>query len=208
MILAAGLGTRLRPLTDRVPKALIDVAGVTMIERVARALIEAGVAEVHVGMLDPNPLVAGKGVARLREAGIIVHEPRADSGAEALNRGFIKRMQQGMPFVRCKMAMSLDGRTAMASGESQWITSPAAREDVQRLRAGACAVVTGVNTVLSDNPGLNVRPEQLSEEDARRAGQRQPRRVVIDSALRTPPESKIVALDGEVLFLVGSPPPQ
>ncbi len=169
------------------------------------ALIEAGVAEVYIGMLDPNPLVSGKGVERLREAGIAVYEPWPELSAESLNPGFIKRMQQGLPFVRCKMAMSLDGRTAMASGESQWITGPAARADVQRLRAGACAVVTGVNTVLSDNPGLNLRPDQLLEADVLAIGKRQPRRVIIDSALRSPPDSKIVSLEGEVLFLVGSP---
>lgn len=169
------------------------------------ALIAAEVAEVYIGMFDPNPLVAGKGLERLRQAGIVVHDLSASVNAEALNPGFIKRMQHGLPYVRCKMAMSLDGRTAMASGESQWITSPGARADVQRLRAGACAIVTGVNTVLSDNPGLNVRPEQLDAADAAVIGDRQPRRVVIDSFLRTPPESKIIQLDGEVLFLVGSP---
>jgi len=169
------------------------------------ALIAAEVAEVYIGMFDPNPLVAGKGVERLRQAGIMVHDLSSSVNAEALNAGFIKRMQHGLPYVRCKMAMSLDGRTAMASGESQWITSPAARADVQRLRAGACAIVTGVTTVLSDNPGLNVRTDQLDAADAAVIGDRQPRRVVIDSSLRTPPESKIIHLDGEVLFLVGTP---
>jgi diaminohydroxyphosphoribosylaminopyrimidine deaminase / 5-amino-6-(5-phosphoribosylamino)uracil reductase len=169
------------------------------------ALIAAQVAEVYIGMFDPNPLVAGKGVERLRQAGIVVHDLSASVNAQALNRGFIKRMQQGLPFVRCKMAMSLDGRTAMASGESQWITSAGARADVQRLRAAACAIVTGVNTVLGDNPGLNVRTDQLDADDAAAIGTRQPRRVVIDSFLRTPPESKIIQLDGEVLFLVGAP---
>jgi len=169
------------------------------------ALIAAEVAEVYIGMFDPNPLVAGKGAERLRRAGIVVHDLSSSVNAGALNPGFIKRMQQGLPYVRCKMAMSLDGRTAMASGESQWITSPGARADVQRLRAGACAVVTGVNTVLSDNPGLNVRTEQLDAADVTAIGTRQPRRVVIDSFLRTPPESKIIQLEGEVLFLVGAP---
>ncbi|MDT8427428.1 MAG: bifunctional diaminohydroxyphosphoribosylaminopyrimidine deaminase/5-amino-6-(5-phosphoribosylamino)uracil reductase RibD [Pseudomonadales bacterium] len=176
------------------------------------ALIAAGVAEVYLGMLDPNPLVAGQGAERLRQAGIRVYGPLLEQECAALNPGFSKRMRLGMPFVRCKMAMSLDGRTAMASGESQWITGPASRADVQRLRAGACAMVTGVNTVLSDNPGLNVRAEQLKPDDAEQdideLVHRQPRRVIIDSGLRTPPESKIVTLDGDVLFLVGTPHPQ
>src|SRR5690606_12760465 len=107
------------------------------------ALIAAGVAEVVFGMYDPNPLVAGKGVGLLRDAGIQVHGPVLEDEARQINRGFIKRMSLGMPFVRCKMAMSLDGRTAMASGESQWITGPAARGDVQRLRAQSCAILTG-----------------------------------------------------------------
>ena len=170
-----------------------------------QALINAGVKEVVYGMLDPNPLVAGKGVEALREAGIQVTGPVLEDEARLLNRGFIKRMSEGLPFVRCKMAMSLDGRTAMASGESQWITGPAARADVQRLRAESCAVVTGVNTVLSDNPSLNVRQEQLQHPDAAEIVKRQPRRVIIDSSLRTPPESRILQLPGDVLFLVGAP---
>jgi diaminohydroxyphosphoribosylaminopyrimidine deaminase / 5-amino-6-(5-phosphoribosylamino)uracil reductase len=177
------------------------------------ALVEAGVAEVYIAMLDPNPRVSGKGIERLLAAGIRVHPPGIfpdgpdgiAAQAAALNPGFIKRMQTGMPYVRCKMAMSLDGRTAMASGESQWITSTAARVDVQRMRAGASAIVTGVNTVLSDNPSLNVRPEQLPPEEQLAAGERQPLRVVIDSSLRTPPESRIVTLPGEILFIVGNP---
>lgn len=173
-----------------------------------QALINAGVKEVVFAMHDPNPLVAGKGVQALRDAGIKVEGPILEAEAKAINRGFIRRMTEGLPFVRCKMAMSLDGRTAMASGESQWITGPQARADVQRLRAESCAVVTGVNTVLSDNPALNVRAEQLQHEDAHEIAKRQPRRVIFDSSLRTPPESKILQVPGDVLFMVGSPHPQ
>ncbi|MDP1930835.1 MAG: bifunctional diaminohydroxyphosphoribosylaminopyrimidine deaminase/5-amino-6-(5-phosphoribosylamino)uracil reductase RibD [Gammaproteobacteria bacterium] len=174
------------------------------------ALITAGVTEVIFAMLDPNPLVAGKGAQALRDAGVKVTWPLLEDDARTLNRGFIKRMDEGLPFVRCKLAMSLDGRTAMASGESQWITGPAARADVQKLRAESCAVLTGVNTVLSDNPGLNVRAEQLQGADvsidrANEAAARQPLRVILDSSLRTPPESKILSLPGDVLFLVGAP---
>jgi len=179
------------------------------------ALITAGVTEVVFAMLDPNPLVAGKGAQALRDAGVKVTWPMLEDEARALNRGFIKRMDEGLPFVRCKLAMSLDGRTAMASGESQWITGPAARADVQRLRAESCAVLTGVNTVLSDNPSLNVRPEQLlatatvgaspARDSLVDGAPRQPLRVILDSSLRTPPESKILSLPGDVLFLVGAP---
>ena len=174
------------------------------------ALISAGVAEVVFGMLDPNPVVGGKGIQSLRGAGIKVSGPLLEDESRALNRGFIKRMTEGLPYVRCKIAMSLDGRTAMASGESQWITGPAARADVQRLRAAACAVVTGVNTVLIDNPSLNVRPEQwqahdLSAAQLREIDSRQPLRVIVDSALRTPPQAKILTLPGDALVLTCSP---
>ena len=172
------------------------------------ALIAAEVAEVVFGMYDPNPLVAGKGVALLREAGIAVQGPLLEAEARQLNRGFIKRMSAGLPFVRCKMAMSLDGRTAMASGESQWITGPEARGDVQRLRAQSCAVLTGVNTILADDPSLNVRAEQLPDENAVEIARRQPLRVVVDSTLRTPADARILTLPGNALILTGAPNPQ
>lgn len=165
------------------------------------ALIEAGVEAVVYGMKDPNPAVAGQGIERLRDAGIKVRGPVLEAEAIALNRGFAKRMTRGLPWLRCKMAMSLDGRTAMASGESQWITGAEARADVQRLRAGSCAVMTGVNTVIGDNPSLNVRAEQLQLPDAERIARRQPLRVVIDSALRTPPDSRTIDLPGQLLLL-------
>lgn len=173
-----------------------------------QALIDAGVAEVVFAMLDPNPLVAGKGVQTLKDAGVKVSGPLLESEARDVNRGFIKRMTDGLPYVRCKMAMSLDGRTAMASGESQWITGPEARSDVQRLRAESCAIVTGVNTILGDDPSLNVRANELLEQAASKKSDRQPRRVIVDSSLRTPPGSKILTLPGQVLFLVGAPHPQ
>ncbi|MEX0738785.1 MAG: bifunctional diaminohydroxyphosphoribosylaminopyrimidine deaminase/5-amino-6-(5-phosphoribosylamino)uracil reductase RibD [Pseudohongiella sp.] len=172
------------------------------------ALIQAGIAEVVYAGSDPNPQVSGQGLQRLREAGIRVRGPVLADEADALNRGFLKRMTQGLPWVRCKMAMSLDGRTAMASGESKWITGAAARADVQLMRASSCAVVTGVNTVLSDNPSLNVRPDQVSEAHAALIGERQPMRVVLDSSLRTPPDSRLIDLPGDILFLTGQPHPQ
>lgn len=136
------------------------------------ALIAAGVARVIYGMEDPNPKVAGRGLESLRSAGIDVCGPLLQTQAAALNIGFIKRMREGLPFVRIKLAMSLDGRTAMANGESKWITGPAARLDVQNLRARSCAIVTGLGTVEADDPAMTVR---LSGHD------RQPLRVVIDS---------------------------
>ena len=114
----------------------------------AEALVEAGVAKVVVAMRDPNPLVAGRGIERLRRAGIEVEEGVLENEARELNPGFIARMARGRPFVRMKMAMSLDGRTAMRSGESQWITGPCARREVQRLRARSSVIMTGVESVI------------------------------------------------------------
>lgn len=149
----------------------------------ADALLEAGVARVVAAMEDPNPRVSGNGLARLREAGVDVASGLLAAQAEALNPGFVKRMRQGLPYVRVKSAMSLDGRTAMASGESKWITSPGARQDVQHLRARSCAIVTGVGTVLADDPAMTVRLEGRT---------RQPLRVVVDAQLRTPPQARIL----------------
>ena len=168
------------------------------------ALIHAGVAEVIFAGADPNPKVSGRGLTRMREAGITVTGPVLPEQADAINPGFIKRMKTGLPWVRCKMAMSLDGRTAMASGESKWITGPAARADVQRLRATSCAVLTGVNTVLVDNPSLNVRLEQLTDPRALHLAGKQPLRVVLDSALRTPMDARIFESQGDVLLLCAS----
>lgn len=167
------------------------------------ALIEAGVAEVVFAMRDPDPRVAGQGLERLRQAGIRIRGPLQEESAVALNRGFIKRMTAGLPWLRGKLAMSLDGRTAMADGESQWITGPAARADVQWLRAGSCAIMTGVNTVIRDDPRMTVRSGQLDHPDADRVARRQPERVILDSALRTPPQARILRQQGETLIFSG-----
>lgn len=167
-----------------------------------RALIEAGVRQVIVAGLDPNPQVSG--VGQLEAAGIEVFRFE-DFAAEAaeLNKGFLRRMDLGRPFVRCKLAMSLDGRTALADGQSKWITGPEARADAQLLRAASCAIVTGVNTILADDPALNVRPDALTGGDrvlveARLAEAGQPLRVIVDSKLRTPGKAKTLSLPGEV----------
>ncbi len=127
----------------------------------ADALVSAGLARVVAAMQDPNPEVAGRGMQRLAQAGIEVRSGVLEGEARALNKGFLKRMEHGLPFVRVKLAMSLDGRTAMASGESQWITGPAARSAVQRLRAQASVVLTGADTVLADGARLTVRADEL-----------------------------------------------
>ncbi|MBX9914281.1 MAG: bifunctional diaminohydroxyphosphoribosylaminopyrimidine deaminase/5-amino-6-(5-phosphoribosylamino)uracil reductase RibD [Pseudomonadaceae bacterium] len=154
----------------------------------ADALISAGVARVVVAMQDPNPQVAGSGVARLQAAGIEVQCGVLEAEARLLNAGFIKRMEQGLPLVRVKLAMSLDGRTAMASGESQWITGPAARAAVQRLRARSSIVLTGADSVLADAARMTVRPDELglNAELTALAMTRPPLRVLVDGRLRVP----------------------
>lgn len=152
----------------------------------ADSLVQAGVARVVVAMTDPNPEVAGRGLQRLRDAGIEVTDGVLPGEAEKLNPGFLRRMRGGQPFVKVKVAASLDGRTAMASGESQWVTGAAARSDVQRLRARSGAIVTGIGTVLADDPSLTVRPEQMGPPDAATLPRQQPLRVVLDRQLRTP----------------------
>lgn len=152
----------------------------------AVALIEAGVKKVVVAMADPDPRVAGNGIAMLREAGIAVEVGLLEEEARALNPGFIQRMTLGRPYVRLKMAMSLDGRTAMRSGESQWITGPHARREVQRLRARSSVVMTGVESVIFDNSRLTVRADQLGLANAEAVAERQPLRLVVDTRLRLP----------------------
>ncbi len=156
------------------------------------ALIDAGVSRVVVAMQDPNPLVACAGLKKLQQAGIEVVCGVLEEDAKAINRGFIKRMTKGLPFIRSKLAMSLDGRTAMANGESKWITGGRARADVQRLRAESSAIVTGINTVLADDPSLNVRLEEQVL---------QPVRVVLDNHLQMPPDAKMATLEGRSLIL-------
>ena len=164
------------------------------------ALLEACVSRVVAAMVDPNPLVGGGGLARLRGQGIETRVGVLEQDAQALNPGFVKRMQQGLPYVRCKLAASLDGRTAMPSGESKWITSEAARRDVQFLRARSSAIVTGIGTVLADDPRMNVRLER-ADLPGIELGEtvRQPLRVVVDSRLRTPGGARILNLPGQSL---------
>lgn len=154
----------------------------------AEALVEAGVARVVAAMRDPNPQVAGRGLERLRGAGIEVAAGVLEAEARELNLGFIQRMETGLPLVRVKLAMSLDGRTAMASGESQWITGPAARAAVQRLRARSSAVITGADTVLMDGARLTVRGDELgvSPDQVALALGRPPLRVLVDGRGRVP----------------------
>ena len=170
----------------------------------ANALIDAGVARVVIACEDPNPEVSGKGIKLLQDAGIEVACGLFEDQARDLNKGFIKRHEQGLPWVLVKMAASLDGRTAMASGQSQWITTPPARQDVQRLRAASCAIITGIGTQLMDDPSLTVRitHEELGVEDSLQ----QPLRVVVDSNLQMaatarmfeqPGPTLIATLDGE-----------
>ena len=169
----------------------------------ADALVKAGVSRVVAAMQDPNPQVAGNGLNRLREAGIEVDCGLLEAQAQALNPGFIKRMQQGLPWVRVKLAMSLDGRTAMASGESKWITGPAARADVQRLRARSGAVVSGADSVLLDDSALTVRAAELDlpADEAAAAAERQPLRVLIDSLRRVPLDQRFFRETGPTLVI-------
>lgn len=167
------------------------------------ALIAAGVSRVVAAMQDPNPQVAGRGLYRLQQAGIDVSHGLMMREVEALNKGFLKRMRTGFPYVQLKLGASLDGRTAMASGESKWITSPQARRDVQRLRAQSHAILTSSATVLADDPQLTVRWTEL--DDATQAVYpqdtlRQPVRIVIDSQNRVTPEHRIVQQPGDTWF--------
>lgn len=161
----------------------------------ANAIVTAGITKVICAMQDPNPLVAGQGLALLQANNIETASGLMQAQAEALNAGFIKRMTQQKPFVRCKVACSLDGKTALANGESQWITSEHARLDVQYWRARSCAILTGIGTVLSDNPSMNIR---LENGDLKKIS-RQPLKVIVDSTLQTPTDGKILQ-EGNVLI--------
>ena len=184
------------------------------------ALLKAGIAKVIAAMQDPNPLVAGSGLAHLQAHNIEVASGLMQAQAEALNLGFISRMTRKQPFIRCKIAASLDGKTALNNGASQWITSEPARLDVQHWRARSCAILTGIGTVLADNPSMNVRtPSPLMGEPAigfpasvgakaPNAGVkgwgegeyiRQPLKVIVDSQLQTPIDAKILQ-GGNVLI--------
>ena len=157
----------------------------------ADALIAAGVARVVVAVQDPNPMVAGEGIARLRAAGIAVACGLMEAEARELNIGFFARMTRGTPLLRSKIAMSLDGRTALANGISKWITGDAARLDVQHWRARSCAVLTGIGTVLADDARLNVRDIET---------ERQPLRVVLDSRLRMPLTARMLQARGVLIY--------
>ncbi|MCV6605657.1 MAG: bifunctional diaminohydroxyphosphoribosylaminopyrimidine deaminase/5-amino-6-(5-phosphoribosylamino)uracil reductase RibD [Porticoccaceae bacterium] len=167
----------------------------------AQALINAGTGRLVYGMEDPNPKVSGRGLQLLRDAGITVEGPVLETQCRQLNPGFCKRMLTGLPRLTVKLAMSLDGRTAMASGESQWITGPAARADVQKLRAGSCAIVTGIGTVLQDDPAMTVRDSALAVERNGKATLRQPLKVVLDSNGQLPANAAIRTQPGELLVV-------
>lgn len=157
-------------------------------------LIAAGIRRVVYGAADPNPRVNGRGEKALVAAGIEVQGGLLAAESERLNAGFILRMRRGWPLVRTKIAASLDGRTALAGGQSQWLTGSAAREDVQRWRARSAAIMTGIGTIIADDPSLNVR-------EAGRPAAQQPLRVILDSRYRTPPAARILAPPGDVLVV-------
>lgn len=178
----------------------------------ANALIDAGIARVVCAMQDPNPKVAGKGFERLRAAGIEVCVGVLEQDANALNRSFIFRMTQHRPWVQLKLAASLDGQIALANGNSQWITSPCARADVQKYRAQACAVLSTSQTVIADNASLNVRPSQLPESVQAHylstgfaadmsKGVRQPKRVILDRQGLLTRELKLFGSLGDLIVL-------
>lgn len=167
----------------------------------AKGLVDAGVRNVIAAMYDPNPLVAGKGLGILADAGIESAVGLLKENAEELNKGFLKRMRTGRPFVQLKLAMSIDGKTAMANGESKWITGAQARADVQQYRAKASAILSTSQTVLADNPSLNVRWAELPQEvQARYTEQnlRQPVRVILDSAHKVRSDFNLFLTDSPV----------
>lgn len=173
----------------------------------SEALLAAGVKRVVAAMDDPNPKVAGEGLAQLAGAGVAVESDVMRREAERLNPGFIQRMRNGRPWVRCKLAMSLDGRTALASGESRWITGEAARQDVQAWRARSSAVMTGSGTVLADDPALTVRLEPALWMRRGSGEVRQPLRVVMDGRLRTPAAARLLKQPGRTRIFTVNPDP-
>lgn len=165
------------------------------------AIIQAGVAEVHASMLDPNPLVAGKGLDRLRAAGIAVHLGQGEQEAREIMEAYLKWIVTRVPFVTAKFAMSLDGKIATTSGDSRWITGEESRSYVHELRAASDAILVGVNTVLADDPQLTARDERGQ------ALPHQPLRVVLDSHARTPPTARMLKQAGKTLVAVARPDP-
>ena len=164
------------------------------------SLLSAGATRIVVASTDPNPQVNGQGLEFLRRTGLAVDVGLMAGEAEALNPGFFKRMREGRPWVRVKLAISLDGRTALANGDSKWISSEASRLDVQKWRARSSAILTGIGTVLADNPSMNVR---LKNSLSGQTGFRQPLRVIADSRWRTPVDSRIMA-DSATLIIAGT----
>ncbi|HEV2110293.1 MAG TPA: bifunctional diaminohydroxyphosphoribosylaminopyrimidine deaminase/5-amino-6-(5-phosphoribosylamino)uracil reductase RibD [Gammaproteobacteria bacterium] len=158
----------------------------------ADAVIAVNIARVVAAMTDPNPLVSGNGFERIKGAGIAMAQGLMEAEARALNPGFISRMTRGRPWVRSKLAVSLDGRTALADGESKWISGEASRQDVHRWRARSSAVLTGIGTLLKDDPTLNVRLE---------GEWRQPLKIVIDPNLSTPPDAKIFKQNPDSVYI-------
>ena len=164
------------------------------------AVLAARVGRVVCAMVDPNPRVRGVGIKRLQTAGIEIESGLLEAEAHALNCGYVQRMEKGLPWVRVKLAASLDGRIALANGSSRWITGEAARGDVQRWRARSSAVLTGSGTVLCDDPQLNVRLENGQPAD------RQPLRVIADSELKTPPAARVLSKPGQVVIFAAVTP--
>ena len=167
----------------------------------AVALVDAGITRVVVAMVDPNPQVSGRGIGRLRDAGVQVDVGLLEEDARRLNPGFVSRMERHRPFVRLKMAMSVDGRTAMGSGESQWITGPEARRQVQLLRARSSAILSGVESVIMDDSRLTVRSQELCLSDADDIAHRQPLRVILDTHLRLPLAAACLTVPGRTLVV-------
>ena len=169
----------------------------------ADALVTAGVRRVVIAMTDPNPQVSGRGIAKLQQAGIQVSCDILAAEAAKLNRGFIKRMVTGKPYVTVKLAVSLDGKIALANGVSQWITGSQARKDVQRHRASSCAILTGSGTARADNPSLLVRPEEARFEHYPFADIRQPLRVVVDRSNKLEPALQLFSDQHPTIQVVG-----
>ena len=168
----------------------------------ANALIEGGVKKVCIAMLDPNPLVSGRGGEKLNQAGIEVRVGLLESDAQALNKGFVRRMKYGLPYVILKMASSLDGRTALQNGKSQWITGAESRLEVHKLRASCGAIITGIGTVLADDPSLTVRlPSDVLSAMNLEVETCQPLRVVFDSELNMPLNAKMLSEPGRTLIV-------
>jgi len=169
----------------------------------AEGLINAGVKKVIAAMVDPNPQVSGKGLAMLEQAGIDTSYGLLEQEAQNINTGFVKLMTTNFPYIRCKLAASLDGKTAMASGESQWITSVQSRQDVQRLRAQSCAIISGADSVITDNAQMTVRWSELGElkNSYDKNTIRQPLRVIIDSRNRITPDLKLFKSPSPILLI-------